>query len=45
MKHFKLNQKVRVNSLNDNENYESFKDKVLIITNIARNGSQQEIKN
>ncbi len=37
MKHFKLNQRVRVNSLNDNENYESFKDEVLIIINVARN--------
>jgi len=37
MKHFKLNQRVRVSSQNDNENYESFKDEVLIIINVARN--------
>ena len=37
MKHFKLNQRVKVSSQNDNENYESFKDEVLIITNVARN--------
>jgi len=42
MKHFKLNQRVRVNSQNDNENYESFKDEVLIITNVARNKEEHQ---
>lgn len=42
MKHFKLNQRVRVNSQNDNENYESFKDEVLIITNVARNKNEHQ---
>ena len=37
MKHFKLNQKVRVNPSNDNDNYDSFRNEVLIITNVAKN--------
>lgn len=37
MKHFKLNQRVRVSPENDNENYDSFRDKVIIITNVAKN--------
>jgi len=35
MQHFKLNSKVRVNS--DNENYDSFRDKILIVTYVAKN--------
>jgi hypothetical protein len=42
MKHFKLNQRVRVNSSNDNENYEIFKNEVLIITNVARNRDEHQ---
>lgn len=37
MEHFKLNQKVKVSPENDNENYDSFRDKILIITNVAKN--------
>ena len=40
MKHFKLNQKVRVNPENDNENYTGFREEVLIITHIAKDGSE-----
>jgi hypothetical protein len=36
MKHFKLNQKVRVNPSNDNDNYDSFRNEVLIITHVAK---------
>ena len=36
MNHFKLNQIVRVNPENDNDNYNSFKDEVLIITHVAK---------
>ena len=42
MKHFKLNQRVRVSSSNDNENYDSFKNEVLIITNVARNRDEHK---
>ena len=38
MKHFKLNQRVRVSPENDNENYDSFRDEVLIITHVAKDG-------
>ena len=37
MKHFKLKQRVRVNPENDNENYNSFRNKVLIVANVAKN--------
>lgn len=40
MRHFKLNQKVKVNEENDNENYNSFRNKVLIITNVAKNKNE-----
>ena len=36
MKHFKINQKVRVSPNNDNDNYDSFRNEVLIITNVAK---------
>ena len=36
MKHFKLNQRVRVSPENDNDSYNSFKDEVLIITHVAK---------
>lgn len=36
MRQFKLNQRVRVSPENDNENYDSFRDEVLIITNVAK---------
>jgi len=35
MRHFNLNQRVRVNS--ENDCYDSFRDEVLIITNVATN--------
>lgn len=37
MAHFKLGDRVKVNPSNDNENYNSFKDKILIVTHVARN--------
>ena len=37
MKHFKLGDKVRVASHNDNDGYDGFRDKVLKISHIARN--------
>jgi hypothetical protein len=36
MKHFKLNQRVRVSPKNDNDNYASFRNEVLIITHVAK---------
>ena len=42
MNHFKLNQKVRVNPENDNDCYDSFKDEVLIITNVAKNRNEHQ---
>lgn len=36
MKHFKINQRVRVSPENDNDSYNSFKNEVLIITHIAK---------
>jgi hypothetical protein len=36
MRHFKLNQKVRVSPSNDNENYASFRNEVLIVTHVAK---------
>lgn len=36
MKHFRLNQRVRVSPENDNDNYASFRDNVLIITHVAK---------
>ncbi len=36
MTHFKLNQRVRVSPENDNDNYNSFKNEVLIITHVAK---------
>ena len=38
----KIGQKVMVNPDNDNENYNSFKNKVLIITHIARNVKEHQ---
>jgi len=37
MRHFKLGQKVKVNPSNDNDNYDTFRNKVLIISNVAKN--------
>lgn len=37
MKHFKLNQKVKVSPYNDNENYDSFRGEILIVTHVAKN--------
>lgn len=37
MKHFKLGQEVRVNPSNDNDNYDTFRNEVLIITHVAKN--------
>jgi len=36
MKHFKLGQKVMVNPENDNENYNDFRNDILIITHVAK---------
>lgn len=37
MTHFKLNQQVKIKPSNDNEGYDSFRHKTLIITHIAAN--------
>ena len=37
---FRIGQKVKVAENNDNENYDDFRDKTLIITHIAKNSSQ-----
>ena len=37
MNHFKVGQKVKVNEHNDNENYDSFRNKVLIIESVSKN--------
>jgi|JI9StandDraft_1071089.scaffolds.fasta_scaffold677158_1 hypothetical protein len=39
MRHFRLNQKVMVSPDNDNENYDSFRHEVLIITHVAKDRS------
>ena len=36
MQHFKLHQHVKVNPENDNDNYDSFKDEILVITHVAK---------
>lgn len=36
MKHFQLNQRVKINPKNDNENYNSFRNDILIITHVAK---------
>jgi len=40
MRHFKLNQRVKVAPDNDNDGYNKFRNKVLIITNVARNKNE-----
>jgi len=40
MKHFRLNQRVKVAPDNDNESYDSFRDDILIITHVAKDKSQ-----
>jgi len=37
MKHFRLNQRVKVSPDNDNECYNDFRNEILIITNVAKN--------
>ena len=37
MTHFKINQRVKVSPDNDNDSYDSFRNEVLIITNVAKN--------
>ncbi len=37
MKHFKLNQKVKISNEINNDNYSEFVKKTLIITNVAKN--------
>ena len=37
---FRKGQKVRVNSENDNDNYDSFRDKVLVITGVYKNDTE-----
>jgi hypothetical protein len=36
MNHFRINSRVKVNPSNDNDSYDSFKDKVLIVTHVAK---------
>jgi len=40
MKHFKLNQRVKVSPDNDNESYDSFRDEILIITHVAKDKNE-----
>jgi len=40
MKHFKLKQRVKVSSQNDNDSYDSFRNEVLIVTHVAKNKEQ-----
>jgi len=40
MKHYKLGSKVKVSPDNDNDYYNDFRDKVLIVTNVAKNESE-----
>jgi len=40
MKHFKLNQRVRVSPENDNDCYNSFRNELLIITNVAKDRTE-----
>ena len=40
MIHFKLNDRVKVNPSNDNDNYNSFRNEVLIIVYVAKNGKE-----
>jgi len=37
MKHFRIGQKVKVNPRNDNENYNPFRNKVLVVVGITKN--------
>lgn len=40
MSHFKLNSKVKVSPYNDNDNYDSFRNEILIVTHVARNKTE-----
>ena len=40
MKHFKLGSKVKVSPDNDNDCYNDFRDKVLIVANVAKDESE-----
>lgn len=42
MAKFKINNRVKVRKDNDNENYDSFRDKILIITHVATNKNQHQ---
>jgi hypothetical protein len=42
MKHFKLNQKVKVHPENDNDCYDDFRNEILIIINISKNASEHK---
>lgn len=37
MKHFKLNDRVKVSPENDNDCYNDFRDETLIVTHVAKN--------
>ena len=36
MKHFKINDRVKVSPNNDNDNYNLFRNKILIVTHVAK---------
>lgn len=40
MKAYKIGQKVKVSSENDNDNYDNFRNEVLIVTHVAKNGNE-----
>ena len=40
MKHYRMGQKVRVARDNDNDGYDSFRDKVLRIVHVAKNRNE-----
>ncbi len=42
MRHFKVGSKVKVSTDNDNENYDSFRDKVLIVTHVSKDESDHK---
>ena len=42
MKHYKIGSKVKVSPDNDNECYNDFRDKVLIVTHVAKNESEHQ---
>lgn len=43
MKHFKIGQLVRINPENDNENYDAYRGKDLLISYISKNSSEHPL--